>query len=156
MLGATPAAAPLARLLALFDGAIARGISPEHLSADLGEVRGFAYYTGTIFHIYAAGPGEAVGAGGRYDELLACFGAPMAAMGFAFDLDSLEWALRSAGVATAAGARIVVVGGGETRAWPACASRGSLRSLPRIAPPPSSGRAGGAFRTSSTAPRWSM
>ena len=62
-------------------------------------MRGFAYYTGTIFHLYAKGPGEAIGAGGRYDELLARFGTPMQAMGFAFDLDRLAWALRSADVA---------------------------------------------------------
>ena len=29
-----------------------------HLAADLGEVRGFAYYTGTIFHAYARGHGR--------------------------------------------------------------------------------------------------
>jgi ATP phosphoribosyltransferase regulatory subunit len=111
VLAATPAAAPLARLVELYDAAIERGLSPDHLSVDLGEVRGFAYYTGTIFHIYAPGPGEAIGAGGRYDELLARFGAPMPAMGFAFDLDGLEWALRSAGVSRSEGARVVVVGG---------------------------------------------
>jgi ATP phosphoribosyltransferase regulatory subunit len=110
VLASTPAAAPLARLLELWDGAIARGLPPHRLSVDLGEVRGFAYYTGTIFHLYAPGPGEAIGAGGRYDDLLACFGAPMPAMGFAFDLDSLEWALRAAKIATPEGARVVVVG----------------------------------------------
>ena len=99
LLAATPAAAPLARLLELFDAAVARGASADHLSADLGEVRGFAYYTGTIFHLYAAGPGEAIGAGRALRR------APRRAsarrcrpMGFAFDLDSLAWALRAAGV----------------------------------------------------------
>jgi len=116
LLASTPAAAPLARLLELYDAALERGMSPAHLSVDLGEVRGFAYYTGTIFHLYAPGPGEAIGAGGRYDELLARFGAPMPAMGFAFDLDSLEWALRAAKVTMPDGARVVVVGtGGDPR-----------------------------------------
>jgi ATP phosphoribosyltransferase regulatory subunit len=109
VLAATPAAAPAARLLELFDAAVARGLG-SHVRADLGDVRGFAYYTGTIFHIYAPGPGEAIGAGGRYDELLARFGAPMPAMGFAFDLDSLAWALRAAGVAQESDVRVVVVG----------------------------------------------
>jgi ATP phosphoribosyltransferase regulatory subunit len=113
ILASTPAAAPLASLLELWDGATARGLSPEHMSVDLGEVRGFAYYTGTIFHVYAPGPGEAIGAGGRYDELLACFGAPMPAMGFAFDLDSLEWALRAASVAAPGDKRVVVVGAAD-------------------------------------------
>ena len=49
---------------------------------------------------------------GRYDELLARFGTPMPAMGFAFDLDSLEWALRAAKVTLSAAARVVVVGPG--------------------------------------------
>jgi ATP phosphoribosyltransferase regulatory subunit len=110
LLASTPAAAPLARLLELYDAAIARGLSSANLSVDLGEVRGFAYYTGTIFHIYAPGPGEAIGAGGRYDELLARFGAPMPAMGFAFDLDSLEWALRAGKVSLPDASRVVVVG----------------------------------------------
>jgi ATP phosphoribosyltransferase regulatory subunit len=92
-----------------FDAAVERGLG-DHLRADLGDVRGFAYYTGTIFHLYAPGPGEAIGAGGRYDELLARFGAPMPAMGFAFDLDSLAWALRSAGVTEEGQLRVVVVG----------------------------------------------
>jgi ATP phosphoribosyltransferase regulatory subunit len=109
VLASTPAAAPAARLLELYDAAAARGLAP-HLGADLCEVRGFAYYTGTTFHVYAHGPGEAVGAGGRYDELLARFGAPMPSMGFAFDLDALAWALREARVAPARDVRVVVVG----------------------------------------------
>jgi len=110
LLASTPAAAPAARLLELFDAAVARGLG-DHVRADLGDVRGFAYYTGTIVHLYAPGPGEAIGAGGRYDELLARFGAPMPAMGFAFDLDSLAWALRAAGVTAEREIRVVVVGG---------------------------------------------
>lgn len=108
-LGATPAAEPAKRLLALFDAASARGLGP-HLVADLGEVRGFAYYTGTIFHAYAAGTGDAVGSGGRYDELLARFDFPTAAAGFALDLDRLTEALGSAGVVAVRPTRVVVVG----------------------------------------------
>src|SRR6185312_15047790 len=57
-LARTPAAAAAGRLLALFDAAVARGIG-GHLTADLGEVRGFAYYTGTVFSAYAPGTGDA-------------------------------------------------------------------------------------------------
>jgi ATP phosphoribosyltransferase regulatory subunit len=110
LLASTPAAAAAARLLELFDAAIERGLAPEHLTADLADVRGFAYYTGTIFHLYAPGPGEAIGAGGRYDELLARFGAPMPSMGFALDLDNLEWALRASRAPGKSEARLVVVG----------------------------------------------
>jgi ATP phosphoribosyltransferase regulatory subunit len=109
LLATTPAAAAATQLLELFDAATAHGLGP-HLRADLGDVRGFAYYTGTIFQLYAPGPGEAIGAGGRYDELLARFGARMPAMGFAFDLDSLAWALRAAGQVPAREPRVVVVG----------------------------------------------
>ncbi len=105
----TAAEAPLLRLARLYEAALARGL-PGDISVDLAEVRGFAYYTGMIFHLFAPGPGEAIGAGGRYDELLARFGAPMPAVGFALDLDNLAWALRAAGVVEREEERIVVVG----------------------------------------------
>jgi ATP phosphoribosyltransferase regulatory subunit len=109
VLGGTRAHAASKRLLALFDAAAARGLAP-FLTADAGEVRGFAYYTGTIFSIYAEGPGEPIGAGGRYDELLARFGAPMPAIGFGLDLDALAWALRSAGAAPPPREGVIYVG----------------------------------------------
>jgi len=108
-LSGTPAEDAVSRLLALFDAAVERGLGP-HLAADLGEVRGFAYYTGTIFHAYAAGTGDAVASGGRYDELLARFGRDMPAAGFAVDLDRAGEALRAAGIAEAANERVVVFG----------------------------------------------
>jgi ATP phosphoribosyltransferase regulatory subunit len=110
VLAPTPTAqAAATRLLALFDAALARGLGP-YLSADPGEVRGLSYYTGTIFSIYAAGPGEAVGGGGRYDDLLARYGAPRPAIGLGIDLDALEWAVRSARQALPLRAGVVVVG----------------------------------------------
>ncbi|MFO0693596.1 MAG: ATP phosphoribosyltransferase regulatory subunit [Polyangiales bacterium] len=68
------------------------------LGVDLGELRGQSYYTGVSFTILAHGPGEPVGAGGRYDNLLERFHAPAPATGFALDIDNLEWALRDAGI----------------------------------------------------------
>ena len=129
-LDATPAGEAARRLLALFDAASARGLGP-HLVADLGEVRGFAYYTGTIFHAYASGTGDAVASGGRYDELLARFDFPTAAAGFALDLDRLTEALESAGVVPARPTRVVVVG------KPDDARVGELRSrnVPAVALP---------------------
>lgn len=103
-----PAEAGLLRLETLFDAACARGLE-RHLTVDLGEAKGFEYYTGPIFHVYAPGPGEALGAGGRYDDLLARFGAPMPAVGFAYDLDSVAWALREAKVVSKGPLRAVVV-----------------------------------------------
>jgi ATP phosphoribosyltransferase regulatory subunit len=109
LLASTPAAAAVARLRELFEAARTQGLA-DRLTVDLAEVRGFSYYTGALFHLYAAGPGEAVGSGGRYDELLARFGAPMPAVGFGIDLDSLAWALRTGGAAGAREARVIVVG----------------------------------------------
>jgi ATP phosphoribosyltransferase regulatory subunit len=108
----TAAEGPVARLSALFDAALARGLAGT-LSVDLAEVRGFAYYTGMIFQLFAPGPGEAIGGGGRYDELLARFGAPMPAVGFGVDLDNLAWALRAAGVLEKDEERVVVVGAAD-------------------------------------------
>jgi ATP phosphoribosyltransferase regulatory subunit len=108
-LAGTPAHAAVLRLAALFDAAVARGLGP-HLTADLGEVRGFAYYTATIFHVYAPGTGDAVGSGGRYDELLARFGFEAPAAGFALDLDRAGEARRAAGIAGDSPVRAVVVG----------------------------------------------
>ncbi len=111
-LAKTPAAAAAQRLLALFDAATARGFGP-HLTADLGEVRGFAYYTGTVIHAYAAGTGDAIVSGGRYDELLGRFGWELPAAGFAIDLDRTEEALRAAGVVARGPSRAVVVGAAD-------------------------------------------
>ncbi|HET8623834.1 MAG TPA: ATP phosphoribosyltransferase regulatory subunit, partial [Gemmatimonadales bacterium] len=77
----------LATLLALDDA-----LTPaerEHLVYDVGEVRGLDYYTGVHFELFAAGAGRAVGAGGRYDELMGRFGRPMPAVGVSVDLDAL-------------------------------------------------------------------
>jgi ATP phosphoribosyltransferase regulatory subunit len=109
LMARTPAGAAAARLLALYDAAVARGLG-GHVTADLSEVRGLAYYTGTIFHMYAPGTGDSVGSGGRYDELLARFGWDLPAAGFGLDLDRVGEALRSAGAVEERAARVVVVG----------------------------------------------
>ena len=123
LLSGTPAAPAVARLLALFDAATARGLG-AHLQADLGEVRGFAYYTGTIFHAYAAGTSDAVLSGGRYDELLARFGCPMPSAGFALDLDRAAEARRAAGIGEAPAVRVVVVGPADDPRLSALRARG--------------------------------
>ncbi|APR85040.1 ATP phosphoribosyltransferase regulatory subunit protein [Minicystis rosea] len=93
--GSESAAKALRELQALWTAA--RDSLGTVLRLDLGEVRGFAYYTGMIFHLLAPGPGEPIGAGGRYDDLLARFDAPMPAVGFALYLDAVAWARESAG-----------------------------------------------------------
>lgn len=109
LLEGTPAAAAAERLLALFDAASSRGLA-QHLNVDVGEVRDLGYYTGATFAVYARGPGERIGAGGRYDELLARFGRAMPAAGFAIDLDALASALEAEGRTTSLRAGVVVTG----------------------------------------------
>jgi ATP phosphoribosyltransferase regulatory subunit len=60
---------------------------------DLSEVEGMGYYTGIILRAFAAGVGQAIGSGGRYDELISRFGADMPAVGFSFDVDLLASAV---------------------------------------------------------------
>jgi ATP phosphoribosyltransferase regulatory subunit len=64
-----------------------------HVVYDLGEVRGLDYYTGIQFELFTAGVGRAAGAGGRYDDLMGRFGAPMPAVGVAVDLDTIAESL---------------------------------------------------------------
>jgi len=87
----------LAAALALFSE-LADAPAPA-LTIDLGDVRGFDYYTGIRFAGYAGGAPDAVLRGGRYDELIARYGRAARATGFAVDLESLAQAQRAVGVA---------------------------------------------------------
>lgn len=107
LLQGTAAATASSELRALWDAAGARGLAPK-LIVDLAETRDFAYYTGAVFHVHARGPGQPIGAGGRYDGLYERFGSPRAAAGFAFRLDDLRWALESAGVFQEVAAKVLV------------------------------------------------
>jgi ATP phosphoribosyltransferase regulatory subunit len=73
-------------------GAIVAAVGKRRLDArlhvDLGEVRGFDYYTGVRFQAFVPGAADAVLAGGRYDDLLGRYGRPMPAVGFAIDVDA--------------------------------------------------------------------
>ncbi len=75
---------------------IARRRGPKDVAVDLGEARGLGYYTGLTFAGYAPGAGSRVAAGGRYDGLLARFGRPDPAIGFAIDLEFATQALERA------------------------------------------------------------
>ncbi|HEY8943694.1 MAG TPA: ATP phosphoribosyltransferase regulatory subunit [Polyangiaceae bacterium] len=105
----TAAAVALAELQKLWDAARASELAPNIL-VDLAETRDLAYYTGALFHIYAEGPGRAIGSGGRYDGLLGRFGAPRPAVGFAFGLDDLAWALDFANQARSSVPKLLAVG----------------------------------------------
>jgi ATP phosphoribosyltransferase regulatory subunit HisZ len=60
---------------------------------DLGLFRELGYYTGAVFEVYDPALGAPLGRGGRYDELLARFGRPLPAVGFALDVQRLHVAL---------------------------------------------------------------
>jgi ATP phosphoribosyltransferase regulatory subunit len=89
----------------------------ERVCFDLSETRGLSYYTGMHFSVLAHGPGEALGSGGRYDNLLARFGFDAPATGFALDLGHLQWTLRASGRRDepAGDVRIAVVGSDRRR-----------------------------------------
>lgn len=54
---------------------------------DLGEIRGFGYYTGLVFEGFIKGLGSEICGGGRYDNLLEKYGAKIPATGFAVDIN---------------------------------------------------------------------
>lgn len=63
---------------------------------DLGELRGFEYYTGVRLAGYLDGVGGAVLQGGRYDDLLARYGRPAPAVGFSVDVERVAEAQHAA------------------------------------------------------------
>jgi ATP phosphoribosyltransferase regulatory subunit len=65
----------------------------ERVIFDLGLVRSLGYYTGAVFQVYDPAYGVPIGSGGRYDELLAGFGRPLPAVGFALNVERLHIAL---------------------------------------------------------------
>lgn len=93
-LGAAPG---LAELRAAVDELARHGDVIDRVTLDLGEVRGFDYYTGLRMRVWACGVAHPIVRGGRYDGLFARYGAARAATGFAIDLDALEAALDACG-----------------------------------------------------------
>ena len=120
----SPAAkAALRSLQQITDALYELGVG-ERVCFDLSETRGLSYYTGMRFCILAHGPGEELGSGGRYDSLLARFGADLPATGFALDVGNLQWTLREQGSsALAKSPPRVVVSGGDRRSRQASAER---------------------------------
>ncbi|UFJ39991.1 ATP phosphoribosyltransferase regulatory subunit [Brevibacillus humidisoli] len=72
----------------LWEALEAYGVT-EHLLLDFNLVLNLNYYTGTVFEGYAADLGSPLIGGGRYDHLLARFGRPAPATGFAIKMDRL-------------------------------------------------------------------
>jgi ATP phosphoribosyltransferase regulatory subunit len=72
---------------------LARRKLRARLHVDLAEVRGWDYYTGMRVQGYVQGAPEAILQGGRYDSLLARYGRPSPAVGFAIDVEATAGAL---------------------------------------------------------------
>jgi ATP phosphoribosyltransferase regulatory subunit len=85
----------------------------DRVAIDLGDLRRHSYYTGVSMTLLADGPGEPLGMGGRYDDLLRQYDAPAPATGFAFEVDNVLWALSEAGISLQGKLplRVVVAGG---------------------------------------------
>ncbi|HEY5672774.1 MAG TPA: ATP phosphoribosyltransferase regulatory subunit [Malonomonas sp.] len=67
----------------------------DHVTVDLGELRGLNYHTGITFQGFMTGIGRAVCSGGRYNNLTAQYGFAAPATGFTFNLLHLLFALDS-------------------------------------------------------------
>ena len=65
----------------------------DHVTIDLGELRGLNYHTGITFQGFLPGLGRAVCSGGRYNNLTAQYGFAAPATGFTFSLLHLLFAL---------------------------------------------------------------
>ena len=65
----------------------------DHITFDLSMIGNYGYYTGIIFRGYTYGTGDAIGKGGRYDNLLMQFGKNAPAIGFTILVDEMLSAL---------------------------------------------------------------
>ena len=65
---------------------IAERISGTPVTFDLADLRGYSYYSGMRFAVYAKNASVALVRGGRYDEVGAVFGRNRPAAGFSLDL----------------------------------------------------------------------
>lgn len=64
-------------------------VTGASVSFDLADLRGYAYYSGAMFSLYAPGASDALARGGRYDEVGKVFGRKRPAVGFSLDIKAL-------------------------------------------------------------------
>src|SRR5690606_12855491 len=97
-LARTPQAqAALANLEEIWQLSRAHGVG-AHVKLDLALVRDVSYYTGMVLEGLVEDVGYLLVTGGRYDDLVARFGRPLPATGFAVGLERLLLALERQGV----------------------------------------------------------
>jgi ATP phosphoribosyltransferase regulatory subunit len=68
---------------------LASHLEGANVSFDLADLRGYAYYSGAMFSLYAPGASDALARGGRYDEVGLVFGRRRPAVGFSLDVKAL-------------------------------------------------------------------
>lgn len=68
---------------------LASHLDGASVTFDLSDLRGYAYYSGARFSMYAPGASDALARGGRYDEVGSVFGRKRPAVGFSMDIKSL-------------------------------------------------------------------
>jgi ATP phosphoribosyltransferase regulatory subunit len=68
---------------------LAGHVEGASVSFDLVDLRGYAYYSGAMFSLYAPGATDALARGGRYDEVGKVFGRKRPAVGFSLDIKAL-------------------------------------------------------------------
>lgn len=68
---------------------LAQHVDSPSVTFDLADLRGYSYYSGMRFAIYARGVTDALVRGGRYDEVGAAFGRSRPAVGFSLDIKQL-------------------------------------------------------------------
>lgn len=69
-----------------------------NLYYDLSEVRGYHYHTGIVFAAFAAGMGDSIARGGRYDNIGKVFGRARPAIGFTVDISAVNRLLNGSAV----------------------------------------------------------
>ncbi len=72
---------------------LAQALGDVSVSFDLADSRGYAYYSGVRFAIFAPQATDALVRGGRYDEVGAVFGRKRPAVGFSLDVKALAGAV---------------------------------------------------------------
>jgi ATP phosphoribosyltransferase regulatory subunit len=80
---------------------LAGHIEGASVSFDLADLRGYAYYSGARFAVYATGAPDAVARGGRYDAVGSVFGRKRPAVGFSLDVKALVSVARPAALRAA-------------------------------------------------------
>lgn len=90
-----PALPPIVRALDQLEALCVSPLLDSHsgqdvrLTIDLGDARGYRYHSGVIFAAYVEGQPNAIGRGGRYDNVGESFGRARPATGFSLELREL-------------------------------------------------------------------